>query len=188
MAVTRSLIQVGSTDWAKSLAIFPTQRGSRKAEGELISRRPSQIDASVLDGITVFVWHPGVVLGGCGGDFSVPLGETTHTDKVGRGARLEMRDHTVDSPLDDAFHLHDARDRHVTKTQRDVLFPGNRSRGLGVPDETLDVDDQISAHSVDVTETGSESSDGDFGRLGPGLMELGTRGLHLRGELDQEVL
>lgn len=62
MTVTRVLIQVGSTDWAKSLAVLPAQRDRGKAEGELVGRRSAQVDAAVDDAVAVLVWHPGVML------------------------------------------------------------------------------------------------------------------------------
>jgi hypothetical protein len=55
MTVTRVHIQVGSTDWAKSLAALPADGSGWHAQSELIGRRACQIDFTVHDGVAVIV-------------------------------------------------------------------------------------------------------------------------------------
>ena len=152
MTVTRPPIQVGSTDWAKSPAVVPTHRSRREAERQFVSSRPRQVDLALHYGVPVLVWHPGEVLGTRSGDTALPLGQTAHTLQMSRRRRLELGYHPVDGATHHPLYLHVPIDRDITETQGHVMRTGERPDGRRIPNQVVDINDQIRTHLRDVTE------------------------------------
>lgn len=64
---------------------------------------------------------------------------------------LEFRDDPIDGPLDPALDRHRALDGHISQPQGDPVLTRDLFRGPGMSHQVADIDDQISAHTPDVT-------------------------------------
>ena len=146
MTVAGFRIQVGSTRWAKSLAVRFAQRNDRKTECQLVLSRPRHVDFAVDNAVSIFVRHPAKDLLTVGRDGFIPFGQASGAGEMGAARHREMCPDGLDEADDLPAHRHWPIDDRLPKTKVHGLLTCERTLLAGGSDQILDRDREVGRH------------------------------------------